>query len=313
MSDIILHHYPASPFAEKIRAILGYKQLPYRSVDIPLIMPKPDLTALTGGYRKTPVLQLGAHIYCDTRLMAAVLEQRAPQPTLLLPGHEATAAIMAQWIDANIFELSVASVFSPAGIAALQRRASAEALQALIEDRMAMRKNAAPPPATAEKARSLLPVYLAQFEQQLAGGRDYLLAQSPSLADFSLYHCLWFIAGNEGVAPLLDDYPQVKTWLGRMAAFGRAAQAGATELSSAEALQIARDSNAGGDTADWYEPLGFAPGTRVSVLPADTRQDPVAGELVLARRDEVGLRREHPQGGQLIVHFPRVGYEISAA
>ena len=30
-------------------------------------MPKPNLTALTGGYRKTPVLQIGADIYCNSQ------------------------------------------------------------------------------------------------------------------------------------------------------------------------------------------------------------------------------------------------------
>ncbi|NQV66525.1 MAG: glutathione S-transferase N-terminal domain-containing protein, partial [SAR86 cluster bacterium] len=60
MSDLILHHYPESPFSEKIRLLLGYKQASYQAVAIPVIQPKPDLMALTGGYRKTPVLQIGA-------------------------------------------------------------------------------------------------------------------------------------------------------------------------------------------------------------------------------------------------------------
>ena len=70
MADLILHHYPTSPFAEKVRLVLGYKNLAWKSVVIPQIMPKPDLQALTGGYRKTPVLQIGADIYCDTALIA---------------------------------------------------------------------------------------------------------------------------------------------------------------------------------------------------------------------------------------------------
>ena len=74
MSQPILHHYPTSPFAEKIRLILGYKKLAWQSVIIPRIMPKPDLTALTGGYRRTPVMQIGADIYCDTALIADVLD-----------------------------------------------------------------------------------------------------------------------------------------------------------------------------------------------------------------------------------------------
>ena len=67
MADIILHHYTMSPFAEKARLMLGFKQLAWRSVHIPPVMPKPDVVALTGGYRKTPVLQIGADVYCDSQ------------------------------------------------------------------------------------------------------------------------------------------------------------------------------------------------------------------------------------------------------
>ena len=85
MPDLILHHYPGSPFSEKIRLVLGYKKLAWKSVIVPAIMPKPDVVALTGGYRKTPVLQLGADIYCDTALIARVLERLAPAPSRWRP------------------------------------------------------------------------------------------------------------------------------------------------------------------------------------------------------------------------------------
>ena len=63
MNDLILHNYASSPFSEKIRLVLGSKKLPWKSVHIPPIMPKPEVVALTGGYRRTPVLQVGADIY----------------------------------------------------------------------------------------------------------------------------------------------------------------------------------------------------------------------------------------------------------
>ena len=44
--DLILHHYWMSPYAEKVRSILGFKRLAWKSVLIPIVMPKPDLTAL---------------------------------------------------------------------------------------------------------------------------------------------------------------------------------------------------------------------------------------------------------------------------
>ncbi len=43
-----------------VRVAFGIKGLAWKSVIIPRILPKPDLMPLTGGYRKTPVLQIGA-------------------------------------------------------------------------------------------------------------------------------------------------------------------------------------------------------------------------------------------------------------
>ncbi|MBC8007982.1 MAG: glutathione S-transferase N-terminal domain-containing protein, partial [Prolixibacteraceae bacterium] len=79
MSEIILHHYPESPFAEKIRLILGFKRLTYRSVLVPMMLPKPDVLALTGGYRRAPIMQIGSDIYCDSALIADVLERIHPE------------------------------------------------------------------------------------------------------------------------------------------------------------------------------------------------------------------------------------------
>jgi glutathione S-transferase len=83
---VILHNYPTSPFAEKITLIMGFKGMHWTSALIPLVMPKPDVVALTGGYRKTPILQVGADIYCDSALIADVIETLSPQPSLYPAG-----------------------------------------------------------------------------------------------------------------------------------------------------------------------------------------------------------------------------------
>ena len=67
--------------------VLGMKGLAWRSVEIPRLPPKPDLMPLTGGYRQTPVLQVGADIYCDSRRIIAEIDRRHPEPTLY-PGGE---------------------------------------------------------------------------------------------------------------------------------------------------------------------------------------------------------------------------------
>jgi len=118
MADLILHHYPTSPFAEKVRLILGYKKLAWKSVIIPMIMPKPDVAALTGGYRKTPVLQIGADIYCDTALIADVLEHLQPEPSLYPEPSKGMGRTLAQWADTTLFWTAMAYNFQPAGTCA---------------------------------------------------------------------------------------------------------------------------------------------------------------------------------------------------
>src|SRR6186713_1010576 len=98
MADLILHHYWESPYAEKIRRVMGMKGLTWRSVIIPMVMPKPDLTALTGGYRKTPVLQIGADVYCDSQLIMRELERRHPTPSFYPAGRGAADAL-AWWAE----------------------------------------------------------------------------------------------------------------------------------------------------------------------------------------------------------------------
>src|SRR6516162_4031957 len=88
---IILHHFDQSPFSEKIRLIFGLKNIAWTSVRISRIMPRPDLMPLTGGYRRTPVMQIGADVYCDTQCIMRELERRFPEPGLLPKGYEGLA------------------------------------------------------------------------------------------------------------------------------------------------------------------------------------------------------------------------------
>lgn len=91
MSDrFILHHYEGSPFAQKARLMLGFKGLPWTSVDVPVVMPKPDVVALTGGYRRTPLLQRGATVLLHEAL--ASFEQQLIDGRAWLFGDEASIA-----------------------------------------------------------------------------------------------------------------------------------------------------------------------------------------------------------------------------
>ena len=113
--SLILHHFNASPFSEKIRLVMGLKGLNWVSVTIPAIMPKPDLTPLTGGYRRTPVLQIGADIYCDTQLILREIERRHPSPTLYPNGEAGLAWMIAMWADRAFFQAGVPIIFGAEG------------------------------------------------------------------------------------------------------------------------------------------------------------------------------------------------------
>jgi len=97
--NLILHHYDFSNFAEKARLMLGLKGLAWLSVEQPPILPKPKLMPLTGGYRRIPILQEGADLWCDTRLIAQELERRVPSPTLFPEGTRGHGEAIAWWAE----------------------------------------------------------------------------------------------------------------------------------------------------------------------------------------------------------------------
>jgi glutathione S-transferase len=306
MPDILFHHYLNSPFSEKIRLILGYKKLAWKSVRIPAIMPKPYLTALTGGYRRTPVLQIGADIYCDTALIADVLERIAPSPSLYPLPVAGLSRTLAQWADSTLFWTVIGYVFQPVAIPYLLGPLSPEQMKAFASDRAAMRSNA--PRMAAQDAEGYLREYLRRLDAMLAGDRPYLLGEHASIADFSVYHCLWFVRLAQPLAGILDLTPQLANWLLRMEQIGHHTS---EKMRAEQALEIAHASVAAdaGHLA-WVDTHGAARGDRVAITPTDYALDPVEGELVISTDTEFGVRRTDLQAGALVVHFPRLGFQV---
>jgi glutathione S-transferase len=306
MQQLILHHYPMSPFAEKIRLILGFKGLRWASVLIPNIMPKPDVTALTGGYRKTPVLQIGADIYCDTALIADVIEEYAPQPSLYPHGFAGAARILAQWADTTLFWTAIPFTMQPAGLAHVFDGAPPEIIKAFGDDRAVFRANL--PRMRPGDAIGAFPLYLERLEQTL-GAHDFFFGSDVSLADFSIFHSIWFLERGGPIAKILESYPALLKWRARMAAFGHGTQ---ERLDSGSAIAIAHDSTAQKSTGN-TDTHGLALGDRVVVAATDTGVDPIEGILYAATRNRISIAREDPRAGKVVVHFPRLGFELRKA
>jgi glutathione S-transferase len=306
-TDLVLHHYPRSPFAEKVRVAFGVKGLHWLSVEQPRIAPKPQLVPLTGGYRRIPVLQIGADIYCDTRRILAEIERRYPEPTLYPPGTRGQADVMAAWADRALFANALGLVFALNGDRFPPElhadRASFTAGKFDGWDSVKMREQL---PSLRDQFR----VHLSWLDDCLSDGQHFLLgSDAPSVADLAVYHPLWYARSNLGESEGIADRSRILAWMDRVAGIGH----GRVENSStADALSIARAAQPAlaalpGDTSD----SDWKPGELLSIVPVDWGFDSVVGKFVSAGRDSIALLRDDPGFGTTIVHFPRAGFSIA--
>ncbi len=301
MTTLILHHFDWSPFAEKARLTFGFKGLPWQSVQIPMIMPRPALMPLTGGYRKTPNLQIGADVYCDTRLIVRELERRHPNPTIFPDGQRGMSLALSQWSDTSFFEPG----------AGLSMGMNKEVPEAVVADRKEFFKFMDFSRLTADVPHMLsqLRCNADLLEQQLADGRDYLLGAKPGWADITGYFPVWMARVFVPVsADLLAPFKRMAAWEERVKAIGHGTR---SELDAEAALDVARAATPlAGQGVDATDPLGLKLGERVSVSPDDYGKVKVVGELITLQMHEVAVLREDARVGAVATHFPRIGYRI---
>lgn len=302
MPNLILHHFDFSPFAEKARLALGFKHLAWSSVQIPMVMPKPALMPLTGGYRKTPVLQIGADIYCDTRLIARELERRFPSPTLFPDGNRGVSLALSHWSDTALFEPG----------AGLSMAMTTQVPEEVLADRrefftfMDFSTLSQQMPHLSSQLRANAHL----IEEQLADGRPYLLGTQCGWADITSYFPIWMARTFvPSAADLLASQSRMHAWEERMRAIGHGKR---TDIEAAEALQIAKRATSDpGRGVDALDPLQLKQGDMVSVMPADYGKVPVTGSLVTLDVEEVAIQREDGQVGTVVTHFPRLGYRVA--
>lgn len=302
MHRLILHHFDASPYAEKARLLFGIKGLAWDSVQIPMVSPKPDLTALTGGYRKTPVLQVGADVYCDTSCIARELERRQPQPSLWPDGGAGLPLALAGWGD---------RYFEPGAGLAMSLN---ELPDDLLKDRREFFTHMDFTSFGPRRAHLLGQVraHAALVDDQLADGRAFLGGDRPGLVDATAWYPLWMARGYVAVTPaLVAGFDRLLAWEDRVRAIGYGTR---REIAAADALAIARDATpAVPRGVDERDPLALAAGTRVTVTPDDYGKIPVEGDLVAMDAHEVAVRRRTDALGEVVVHFPRIGYLVEPA
>lgn len=299
-AEIILHHYDTSPFSEKVRLLFGIKGLSWRSVIQPVIMPKPDLIPLTGGYRRIPVMQIGADVYCDTQVILAEIERRHPEPRVVTGADWAVNL----WADRLWFQASVALIFAEMG-----ERVPKE----FIEDREKL--SGRPFDVSAMKAaapfmRQQWRAYAGWMEEGLSGG-DFLGGAKPSLADVAAWMNVWWLgAAAPAVADeMLAGLSRTQAWRDRLGAIGHGRR---QEMAPSEALQAATAAAPADDgVCAVGDPTGLKKGDAAVIQADDYGRDPVEGVLVNLTNDRITLARECGELDVIHVHFPRAGYVLA--
>ena len=310
MSDLILHHYAFSTFSEKVRAALGYKGLAYGSVEIAGLPPRPLLTPLTGGYRRAPVLQVGADIYCDTHVILPALDRLHPQKSLAPKGSEGVAQGLGfawerqMWIPTiGVLVHFIGEHIPPEFI---KDRKEGYLMIDISKDAMA--------PQFAQHVQ-FVRAQLAWLQQALAA-RPFLFGDAPSAADLACWQTIFLLRKNcpPEVDALLGLAPgaSLLAWYDRIAAFGHGTP---TAMTAEQAFDVARAAQPAPVThlAPDGDPGGIPAGCPVTVTPDDNARVPVKGTLVAASGSEIVIHRKDPQAGDLHIHFPRIGFDVVAA
>lgn len=300
MTDLILHHYDLSPFSKKIRALLGYADLSWQSVTVREFPPRPELDRLTGGYRKIPVAQIGADIFCDTRTISSEIAVLAGKPELALENCDREVRDFVARTDLEVFLACVLSANGRNLLRRMRRDHSWLHVGRLLFDRVNMARKAKVKAAGPREAGKVLDEHLQHLESMLE--RDFLFGDKPNIADFAAYHGLWFIR-DASDSSRLAGYPEVNAWMDRIAAFGHGRP---SEIGAAESLEQARHNQPRALPAS----KNTSSGKSITIVPSDYGRHGVTGQLVASTDERWILARREEECGTLHVHFPRQGFVL---
>ncbi len=271
--------------------------------------PQPMLTMLTGGYRRTPVMQTGADIYCDSQCIIHELDRRFPTPSVFPTGNKGLLWTLSRWADGAFFDLAMKIVLGAAG----------EALpRDFAEDRGRLYFGSDWADAL-KAANSNLPHLVAQaraplswLDQQLNDGRRLLTGDQPAAIDAQFYCVIWFLRGRWASDPaFLSEFSNITSWEENVCGLGHGTS---QDMNDEAAIKIANDCTPISipESADQNDPQGLKPGMPVIVSPdVDGGEQPVHGTVVTADTETMVLKRTEVGAGNLHVHFPRAGYRVT--
>ena len=300
-SPCILHHYPASPFAEKVRLLIGCLGVCWQSVEVPIQPPRDQLAILAGGYRRIPVMQCGADIFCDTAVICDEVRLRSDRN--LAPCSEVASAL-AQRAEADVFFAAIRQGSSLKTAIGLTMMLGLKGMLAFLKDRASFVRGYRPAAQTRDVASSVFFSFLRDLNEAL-GSQSYLGGDAPCLSDFCCYHPIFLARGFTSIKDATLP-TGVRAWMARMADLGWGQY---TVISTDDAIVAAKTLEPRALPAVGTEHSDV--GQWVTVIPSDTGRIPVTGTLVSKSETRIIVARRSEDVGLCHVHFPVSGFECS--
>ena len=296
---IILHHYALSPYAEKIRTMLGHADLEWLSLHSPAMPPRPNLDPLTGGYRRIPVIQIGADIFCDTKIISSEIAEISQMPALEYKNLSPELLDLLHRAEQEVFFAVVNSQSPAKTIATLARLQGPVDTFRFLKDRIGVAKSAKIPLPSRKASIQILNAFFSDVDKRLVG-RSYLDGETPCLADFAVYHPLWMYVSAGGMQ-LPKNLRGLNDWMILMESIGHGKpltidQQTAFFEATAEPRALPKSE------------AGAIIGKPIRIAPNDYARDHVDGILVAQTATRSILRRDTEKFGALHIHFPREGY-----
>jgi hypothetical protein len=162
------------------------------------------------------------------------------------------------------------------------------------------------------RSAPLVRAQLPLIEDMLADGRTWICGDRFTVADLSVFHAVWFLTDRSArLAYELEGFSALQSWMERVR---RVEHGRREEISAEEALTIACSSEpVPSSTSGARHPEDPEYGSLVEVRPDDYAKDAIMGTLEFLDLDEIAVRIRNDRVGDIVVHFPRIGFELREA
>ncbi|KAF2843220.1 glutathione S-transferase [Patellaria atrata CBS 101060] len=321
-NNIILFHYPYSPFARRVTWYLTLRGIEYAQCIQPPILPRKDLSDLGISYRRIPLMSIGRDVYLDSRLILRKLEAKFPDGALGAKSGEQQGIqrlLERYTIDSGLFDRAASLL--PSSLPLMQDpkfKKDREEFSGRSWSEEDLEKRKPESLVYVRDAFNLLETTL------LADGRDWILrSEKVTLADIEaiwVFHWLVELNALPQNVVSAETYPKVYAWIARFRAALKSAKSSAPKPVSIQGPDAIKhiinaefaEPSGGVDKSD---PLALNEGDDVELWPIDSgfsHHD--RGKLVVLTPEEVTVAsRNNSHGKEIRIHAGRWGFRVARA